>query len=111
MSEQAKLFQVGDQVLFSYRQQDWDWLQRSNGPMGPYVAKSKLPAADGQMATVMSTEQKSPYFSGWVQLRFQRPLGFSSQQEYDAQQLKEQGWDIEEWPTDFAAPPEALNFA
>ena len=71
----------------------------------------QLPAADGQLATVMSTEQKSPYFSNWVQLRFQRPLGFSSQQEYDAQQLKEQGWDIEEWPTDFAVPPEALNFA
>ena len=108
------MIEQGQTVIFKYRPADWIWLERSNGPLGPYVSRRLLEKADGKQATVTALDAgKSSYFSSqkWVQLRFLEPLGESSQQEYDAGQLKAQGWLGEEWPCDIAAPVAALEAA
>ena len=99
-------------VTFKYRKEDWLWLERSNGPLGPYVSRRLLEKADGQKAIVTSLDAgSSSYFSQqqWVQLRFLEPLGSSSQPEYDEGQLKSEGWLKDEWPCDIAAPVAALE--
>ena len=108
------VFELGDQVRFSYRPADWEWLPRSNGPLGPYLPISTLRKADQQLAQVIQVKGghlNNGYFAEqgeqWVLLRFLEPLGQGCEAEYDPEQLAD--WPHQDWPTDFAAPLSALT--
>ena len=42
------MIKQGQTVIFKYRPADWIWLERSNGPLGPYVSRRLLEKADGK---------------------------------------------------------------